>query len=101
MVYEATERLRDPVHGCLRVINDLHKKVAELELQLASTDAALANMSVQYGNLLTLIAGCNEGSDPIFYSASYEQESEDTDTSRNPAVIDDVDPLQLWDGLWT
>ena len=99
MVYEATERLRDPVHGCLGVINDLHKKIAELDSQLASTEAALANITVQYGNLLTLITGCNEGSDPNFYSAS-TQESENTDTSLSPTVVNDVDPVQLWDALW-
>jgi hypothetical protein len=100
LVYEASERLRDPVHGSLGVINDLQKKVAELETQLASTDAALANMSLQYANLLTLITGCHEASDPNFYSTS-AQEGQDTDRSRSTTVVDDVEPLQLWDQLWT
>ena len=50
MVYEASQRLRDPVHGCLGVIDDLHKKVAGLQLQLDSTQAQLANISLQHAN---------------------------------------------------
>lgn len=94
MVYEANERLRDPVNGCLGVINDLRRRVAELESQLASTEQAFADINRQYFNLLTLSTGCHEGSDPT-------QETEDCGTSPGPTVVDDLDPLQLWDQLWT
>eukprot|EP00253_Pinus_taeda_P009944 PITA_09944 len=60
MVYEASERLRDPVNGCVGVINDLQNKVAELQTQLASTQAAVANISQQHADLLTIITGSHE-----------------------------------------
>ena len=85
IVYEAGERDRDPVHGCLGVINDLHKKLTELQSRLASTEAQLANISLQHANLLTLY---HQDSGAHFYDAS-------------PHVLDDdVDPLQLWEPPW-
>jgi hypothetical protein len=77
MVYEASERVRDPVHGCVGVIKDLQNKLAELQLQLESTQVELANISLQIGNLLTLITGYEEGLYPDFYTAALE-EIEDT-----------------------
>jgi len=70
-VYEARERERDPVHGCLGVINDLHNKVAELRSKLDSTEARLANMSLQHD----------------FYNTSLQ------------VLDDDVDSLWLWEPL--
>ena len=78
MVYEASQRFRNLVHGCVGVISDLQKKVAELELQLASTKAKLKNISMQHANLFTIITGYQEAPDPNFYCLS-PQESEDTD----------------------
>jgi len=94
IVYEASERLRDPVNGCLGVLNDLHKRVAELESQLASREAALANVSLQHANLVTLVTGY----DPNSYSALLQ---ENEHTYMNQHVLDDADPLQLWEPLWT
>lgn len=94
MVYEASERVRDPVHGCSGVINELYRNLAEMESQLASAKAAVANMSVQHAHILMLITGCQDPLDPNFHSASI-QESEYAYTS--PPGLDDVDLLQLWD----
>nr|ABR17919.1 unknown [Picea sitchensis] len=91
MVYEASQRFRDPVHGCAGVINDLQNKVAELQSQLASTQTQLANISMHHANLLTIF---NEGSGPHFYNGSL-QENEDTHT------LDDDEPMELWEPLWT
>jgi hypothetical protein len=70
MVYEASERVRDPIHGCLGVINNLQKKVAELQSLLAYY----------------------ESSRPQFYNWSF-QESEET------YISEDVDSLPLWDPI--
>eukprot|EP00253_Pinus_taeda_P009112 PITA_09112 len=95
MVYEANERLRDPVNGCLGVINDLRRRVAELELQLASTQEAFADLYRKYIVLLTLITGCHEGSHPNFYSTSPQETQEYCGTNPCSIVVDDLDPLQL------
>eukprot|EP00253_Pinus_taeda_P001105 PITA_01105 len=92
LVYEASQRCRDPVHGCVGIINDLQNKVAELQTQLAVRQAELANMSVQHANLLTLIPGCHEDSYPKLYSATPET-SEDTNMSS-------PDTLALWEQFW-
>ena len=54
MVYEASQIFRNPVHGCVGVISDFHKKVAKLQSQSASTQTEMANISVQHANLLAL-----------------------------------------------
>nr|ABR17444.1 unknown [Picea sitchensis] len=90
MVYEASQRFRDPVHGSVGVINDLQNKIAELQSQMASTQTELANINMRHANLLTLLNG---GSDPHCYNGSLLQ-SEDTH------VLDDVDPMELWEPLW-
>jgi hypothetical protein len=98
MVYEASQRIRDPVHGCAGVINDLQNKIAELQLQLASTQAELANINMQHANLFTLVTGSHEASDPNFYCVS-PQGSEDTDAQS--MVVDEEDhPLQFWESFW-
>jgi hypothetical protein len=98
MVYEARERVRDPVYGCVGVINDLQNKVSELQSQLASTQAEVASITQQHANLLTVIFGYHEVPEPSFYIPSLE---ENEDTHMNAPVADDVDPLQLWEPFWT
>jgi len=91
LVYEASQRVRDPVHGCVGEINDLHKKLAELQSQLDSTQEQIANISMQHANLLSLVTNYHQALVPHFYDVSM-QESEDTSTI--PIVLDDVvDPL--------
>eukprot|EP00253_Pinus_taeda_P002963 PITA_02963 len=91
MVYEASQRFRDPVYGCAGVINSLKNKVSELQSQLGSTQRDLANMSMQHANLLTIL---NEGSASLFVNGSVLQ-SEDTH------ALDDGDSMELWEQLWT
>eukprot|EP00253_Pinus_taeda_P007854 PITA_07854 len=99
MVYEAEERIRDPVHGCVGVINDLQRKVAELQLQLESTQVELANISVEHGNLLTLLTGYDpHGSYPNLYTTGIQEVE---DTIMNPNVLDNDDPLPLWSESYT
>ena len=93
-------RVRDPVRGCVRVINDLQNKVSELESQLASTQEEVARITQQNGNLITIINGYDEVSYPNFYIPSLQADhSEDTHTY--PPVSNDIDPLQLWEPLRT
>eukprot|EP00253_Pinus_taeda_P015334 PITA_15334 len=75
MVYEARERVRDPVFSCVGVINDLQTKVAELQSQLASAQEKVASITQQNANLLTIIYGYHEVSESNFYIPSL-QESE-------------------------
>lgn len=91
MVYEASQRFQDPVHGCAGVIKYLKNKVSELQSQLASTQRELANMSMQHAKLLSFL---NEGSDSQFYNGLL-LESEDTH------ALDDGDAMELWEPLWT
>jgi len=99
MVYEASERIRDPVHGCVGIINELQNKVAELQSQLASAQAEISNITMQHVNLLPLVTEYHEVSDPNFFCLS-PQESEDM-THTSSSVLDDLDPLELWEPLWT
>eukprot|EP00253_Pinus_taeda_P004310 PITA_04310 len=99
MAYEASERLRDPVHGCVGIINELRNRVAELQSQLASAQAELTKISLQHANLLPLVLGYHEVSDPNFFCLS-PQEIEDM-TQTSPSVTEDLDPLELWDPVWT
>eukprot|EP00253_Pinus_taeda_P011569 PITA_11569 len=96
MVYEASERVRDPVHGCVGVIKDLQNKVSELQSQLASTEAEVAIITQQHANLLAMISGYHEVSESDFYIPSL-QESENA--RMDGPVLDDMYPLQLWEPL--
>eukprot|EP00253_Pinus_taeda_P017038 PITA_17038 len=94
LVYEARQRFRDPVHGCVGVINVLMKNIADLQSQLASTQAELANISLQHANLLTLmIAGGTSNSDNVSLLDSQ-------DLPILPA-LDDPDPMSLWEQFWS
>lgn len=96
MVYEASQRLKDPVHGCAGVINIFEKQwaVAELQFQLDSTQEQLVNISMQHANLLNLVTNYHETLVPQFYDALL-QESEETCTVLN-ALDDGIDPMQVW-----
>eukprot|EP00253_Pinus_taeda_P007247 PITA_07247 len=96
LVYEAQQRFRDPVHGCVGVIDDLTKKLLDVQSQLASTRAELANISVQHTNLLTSMI--TEGS-PNCENGSLV-ESEEQHANYLP-VIHDEDPVKLWEQFWT
>ncbi|KAH9301799.1 hypothetical protein KI387_013382 [Taxus chinensis] len=51
MVFEARERLRDPVNGSSALISHLQRKVAELQSQLANAEDELANIRLEHANL--------------------------------------------------
>eukprot|EP00253_Pinus_taeda_P006218 PITA_06218 len=93
MVYEANERARDPVFGCAGVINDLQNRVSELQSQLASEQAEGAWISQQNANLLNIISGYHEAWERNYYIPSLEE------SGYCSLVLDDVDPLQLWEPL--
>lgn len=122
MVYEANQRLRDPVHGSLGVINDLEKRVAELQSKLDSTEAQLSNINLQHANLLTLITRGDEVWGPLCYDASLQQENINVqhanflslitrgdegwgplcyNASLQQENIEDMDVDELWEPLWT
>ena len=90
--------VRDAAHGSFGVSNDLHNKVEDLQSKLAvaeaeaEAEAGLAtNMqSVQHANLIsTLYYHEASGAAHEFNNASLHD------------LDDDVDPLQLWEPLWT
>ena len=98
-------RVRDPVRGCVRVINDLQNKVSELESQLASTQEEVARITQKNGNLITIINGYDEVSYPNFYIPSLQGFKliigKTPMGHMYPPVSNDIDPLQLWEPLWT
>ncbi|XP_072980376.1 LOB domain-containing protein 4-like [Typha angustifolia] len=55
MVYEANERLRDPVHGCTNAISYLQKCIQDLQLQLKRTREQLQEIQEHSNHLLTVL----------------------------------------------
>lgn len=47
MVYEANARVRDPVYGCVGAISYLQQQVANLQMQLARSQAEIMCMHIQ------------------------------------------------------
>ncbi|KAG0477056.1 hypothetical protein HPP92_013897 [Vanilla planifolia] len=55
IVYEANARMRDPVYGCAGAICLLQKQVAELQAQLARSQAELLAVETQRAHLLAVL----------------------------------------------
>ena len=98
-MYEAKARVADPVHGCAGVINNLQKKLEEVQSQLASAQAKLYNMSAPQSNFIINLINSwdHQGNwDPNFESTLLQENQERQ--SINPTVLDvEVDSLPLWD----
>eukprot|EP01018_Ginkgo_biloba_P032490 Gb_40684 [translate_table: standard] len=76
IVYEATERQRDPIHGCTGIICQLQQQVSELQSQLQAAREELVSMTLQQTYLLTI------------------------NDEENDLRWDALDPLQAWEPLW-
>ncbi|EFJ07052.1 hypothetical protein SELMODRAFT_58936, partial [Selaginella moellendorffii] len=50
MVYEANSRIRDPVYGCVGAISALQQQVAQLQAQLAVSQAEIVCMRMQHAS---------------------------------------------------
>ncbi|EFJ13084.1 hypothetical protein SELMODRAFT_49085, partial [Selaginella moellendorffii] len=48
MVYEANARVRDPVYGCVGAISALHQQIAQLQTQLAISQAENVCLRMQH-----------------------------------------------------
>ncbi|KAH9330755.1 hypothetical protein KI387_002863, partial [Taxus chinensis] len=55
IVYEASTRVKDPVHGCAGVVHQLQKKISELEAQLAATQVEVVSMRSERDELASLV----------------------------------------------
>ncbi|GLJ17633.1 hypothetical protein SUGI_0307050 [Cryptomeria japonica] len=84
MVYEANARIKDPVHGCAGAVDQLQKKIAELESQLSTKQEELQRMRLIVGQI---------ASELIARSHFLYPTPEDDDM-----VLEDAD--QLWEPLW-
>ncbi|GLJ42981.1 hypothetical protein SUGI_0891970 [Cryptomeria japonica] len=91
LVYEASARVEDPVYGCTRATHQLQKRIADLESQLAATQAELLNMRfIAETPVYTLTT---ESHDAGHVLGSTSQQSEYT-------MCEKVDPTLLWEPLW-
>ncbi|GLJ42993.1 hypothetical protein SUGI_0892390 [Cryptomeria japonica] len=71
-VYEATARVEDPVYGCTRATHHLQKRIADLESQLAATQAELLNMRFTNDKPVYALAfGCDDAGN-LLYSKSQQ-----------------------------
>ncbi|GLJ17624.1 hypothetical protein SUGI_0306920 [Cryptomeria japonica] len=86
MVYEASARLKDPVHGCVTEVEKLKKQIADLESQLAATQADVVKISLERDELLSFLLGG---------SSKY---GETEHVLHEVQTNDDVE--QLWKPLW-
>ncbi|XP_002985907.2 LOB domain-containing protein 4 [Selaginella moellendorffii] len=59
MVYEANARVRDPVYGCVGAISALHQQIAQLQTQLAISQAENVCLRMQHSAMVTNIVGQN------------------------------------------
>ena len=66
MLYEASSRVNNPIYGCTADILQLQKEIAELESQLAATEAELNYMRSQYGKFM-FILGIGSVDDQFLY----------------------------------
>ncbi|KAH9330746.1 hypothetical protein KI387_002854 [Taxus chinensis] len=80
MVYEASARLKDPVHGTGTAIHQLMQKITDLQNQLAATQKELMNMRCENDKLVFLCNGTSHPFDNILY--------------------EEGDHLQCWGSLW-
>ncbi|XP_057837306.1 LOB domain-containing protein 11 [Cryptomeria japonica] len=94
MVFEARERLRDPVNGSSATINNLQRKVAELQAQLVKTQDELSSIRTEHANLVAIVTGYNDASPDHFFFAPSPDDYH-TDASYQFDTQD-----QLWEPLW-
>ncbi|GLJ42989.1 hypothetical protein SUGI_0892230 [Cryptomeria japonica] len=90
LVYEATARVEDPVYGCTRTTHKLQKWIADLESQLAATQAELLNMRFTGEKLLSPLSIGSHDAGHISGSTSQQSEY---------SIREEVDPMLLWEPL--
>lgn len=75
MVYEASARVIDPVHGCATEFSVLQKRIAELESQLAATQSDLNHLWFQYDKLARFLGIESPDSELVPYPAVLTSEA--------------------------
>ncbi|GLJ17651.1 hypothetical protein SUGI_0307490 [Cryptomeria japonica] len=94
MVYEASARVKDPVHGCAKEFDGLQKQIDELESQLAATQAELKNLRSHYDKLVSFLGIEPPDSHLVEYATvSTSQPAEDI-------MYEEVDSFLPWASLW-
>ncbi|GLJ42990.1 hypothetical protein SUGI_0892350 [Cryptomeria japonica] len=85
LVYEASARVEDPVYGCTRATHQLQQRIADLESQLAATQADLLNDKPVY----PLTIGGDDAGNVLYSPSQHSQYS-----------MCEEDPMLLWELLW-
>ncbi|GLJ22089.1 hypothetical protein SUGI_0414050 [Cryptomeria japonica] len=94
MVFEATARTEDPVHGSANVVQQLQKQIAEMKTQLESMREELTNLRSQYDKIVLLLnTGSLDAENAVYPTDALPQPSEEI-------LYEEVDPMLLWDPLW-
>lgn len=102
IVYEAGARIRDPVYGCAGVICHMQRQISQLQSQLASAHAEILTMRLQQANLLAMLTGSVETSQPFSPTGSATSQESDEQHKNNDLILSGEYPLELWDvSLWT
>ncbi|GLJ33794.1 hypothetical protein SUGI_0679160 [Cryptomeria japonica] len=89
LVCEASARTKEPIRGSASVVDELRKKIAELESQLEAKREELMNMRSEYDKLVFLLC---TGSTP-----DVQHEYGTVTTEDN--IYDQLDPLLLWEQI--
>ncbi|GLJ42992.1 hypothetical protein SUGI_0892380 [Cryptomeria japonica] len=90
LVYEAKARVEDPVYGCTRATQQLQKRIADLESQLAATQAELLNMRFTNDKpVYPLTIGGDDAGNVLYSPSQHSQYS-----------MCEEDPKLLWEPLW-
>ncbi|XP_057861049.2 LOB domain-containing protein 1-like [Cryptomeria japonica] len=94
IVYEASARVKDPVHGCAKDVHQLQKRIADLESQLAVKETELKHLQSEYDNLVLFLG--TESIDSQFV----EYPVDSTSQPREDGLNDKADPLMSCSLLW-
>ncbi|KAG5590149.1 hypothetical protein H5410_040663 [Solanum commersonii] len=102
MVYEANERIKDPVYGCAGAICQLQKQISELQAEFAKAQAEILNLMCQNSNLLSLV--CMEvsekNSSSLLLSSDHMNDYENNNDNSS-MFLEDNNLYGAWEPLWT
>ncbi|GLJ17650.1 hypothetical protein SUGI_0307380 [Cryptomeria japonica] len=81
IVYEARERVKDPVNGFVKDVHQLLQQFADLKSQLEVTQTELNHMRSEYDNLVSILG-----------AGSFVYPTNATSQAREDIMFEEVDP---------